>query len=61
MKWALDQADAEGAEAYLEASAEGLSLYRRFGFMEVDAARSMVEGSGEYENLCMIREPKGTV
>jgi GNAT superfamily N-acetyltransferase len=61
MKWALDQADAERAEAYLEASAEGMSLYRKFGFREVDAVKSMVEGSGEYENLCMIREPKGKV
>lgn len=32
LRWGLDQADAEGLEAYLESSDDGLRLYGKNGF-----------------------------
>jgi hypothetical protein len=56
MKWALDQADEEGVEAYLEASEEGVGLYRKLGFKEVGSVEvDLGEGKEMYGNLCMLR------
>lgn len=36
LKWGIELADAEGKVAWLEASPQGYSLYRRFGFEDVE-------------------------
>ena len=61
VNWGLARADQDGTDCYLEASDEGLSLYRKLGFSEVDEVKVDVqlnEGSIEkFRNLCMIRKP----
>lgn len=56
LQHALEHVDADGVEAYLEASPVSVALYQRFGFEEVDSVRVMIKGQ-EYVNLCMIRKP----
>jgi len=36
MKWGCTEADSLGLKTYLEASPSGLSLYRNFGFREIE-------------------------
>lgn len=36
VKWGVDRADELGLSAYTEASEQGLNLYLRYGFKEVD-------------------------
>lgn len=59
MKWGLDQADAQGVEAYLEASPEGVPLYEKLGFREAARTDTFIDnerGKGTwYRNLFMIR------
>lgn len=63
LQWGLQKADEKGVEAYLESSPEGLSLYRRFGFREVDHLDTWIENewvNGEwYREVFMLRAAKG--
>ncbi len=59
MRYGVEQADRDGRKAYLEASPSSVSLYRRFGFFEKDEVTVDVKGHGPYQNLCMVREPRG--
>ena len=61
----LDQADREGRKTYIEASAMGLPLYVRHGWvevgeLEVDLAKHGCEG-GIIRQKQLIREPKKAV
>jgi len=59
----LARADAEGRRAYIEASAKGVGLYRKFGWREcdeisVDLGRfEGFEGVGVVRSVLMMREP----
>jgi ribosomal protein S18 acetylase RimI-like enzyme len=61
MRWGLEQADAQGAEAYLEASPEAVPLYRKLGFEEADKIDTFIKNERVdgvwYRNLFMIRQP----
>ena len=57
IKAGLDQADENGDAAYLEASKEGVSTYRRFGFEEVDQLDIEIQDQ-TFTNLCMLRKGK---
>ena len=56
IKHVCRMADANDEVAYLEASPEGVSTYRRCGFEEKDQVVVTIKGE-EYVNLCMVREP----
>ena len=57
MEWGLKKVDADGCEAYLEASPEGRGLFERFGFR---VAERLVYLDGEYVECSMMRGGKGT-
>lgn len=61
MKWGIDQADAEGLETYLDASAAGQAYYeKRHGFKP--AKRIVVPDRpayGSYKYVSMVRAPQG--
>lgn len=57
----LDIIDEQGKRCYIEASAAGLALYKRFGWVEVDEivvdmAKHGCEG-GVITQKCLMREP----
>ncbi|KAI9837919.1 MAG: hypothetical protein M1837_002658 [Sclerophora amabilis] len=64
LDWGTKQADADGIPAYLEASPDGLRLYRSRGFEErgvLDMALEKYGGKGQYRMVLMlrpVREPK---
>lgn len=47
IRWGVERSDDDGTETYLEASPEGLPIYKRFGFEEVERFAVDVEGKGE--------------
>lgn len=47
LRWGLEKSDEEGTETYLEASPEGLPVYKRFGFEGVERMVVDLEGKGE--------------
>ena len=56
----LDFADGQTARTYIEANSNGLELYKRFGWKEVDEIVINMEdfgGSGMASEKLMIREP----
>lgn len=62
MRWGLERSDGDGAETYLEASPEGLPVYRRFGFEEVERLVVDLKGKGkdvleedEFVEVFMVR------
>lgn len=59
IRWGLERADAEGSDAYLESSPDALSLYRKFGFEEVNHLDTWMENervSGQwYREVFMLR------
>jgi len=59
MKALCEAVDKESRVAYLEASPESISLYRKFGFQEVDRIEVDIQ-SKPYVNLCMIKKPQLT-
>jgi len=50
-------ADEKGDIVYLEASPGSVSVYRKFGFQEVDRIQVDIQGK-PYVNPCMIRKPQ---
>jgi len=50
-------ADKKDDIVYFEASSESVSVYRKFGFQEVDRIQVDIQGK-PYVNLCMIRKPQ---
>lgn len=56
VEWGLEKVDADGCEAYLEASPEGRGLFERFGFRVVDR---LVYLDGAYVECSMVRDAKG--
>lgn len=63
IKWGLDRADAEGVEAYLEASPQALRLYEKLGFREAGRLDTWIENErvkGQwYRNVYMLRPAQG--
>jgi ribosomal protein S18 acetylase RimI-like enzyme len=57
VQWGLEKVDADGCEAYLEASPEGRGLFERFGFRVVER---LVYMDGAYVECSMMREGMGT-
>jgi ribosomal protein S18 acetylase RimI-like enzyme len=56
VQWGVEKVDADGCQAYLEASPEGKGLFERFGFRVVER---LVYLDGSYLECCMIRGGKG--
>ncbi|KAI9875480.1 MAG: hypothetical protein M1830_008422 [Pleopsidium flavum] len=62
LRWGLKQADEKGFECWIDASAMGLGLYKKFGWVEVDRVEFGLEKyggkEGEVDGVgCMIRQP----
>jgi len=62
LKDVLDKADAEGRDAYIEASPEGYPVYIKSGFVEVDRVTISLEQHGghpgeEETSVCLVRKP----
>lgn len=62
IRWATEQADAEGVEAFLEASPDAVKLYEKHGFREAARTDTWIENERVkgtwYRNLFMIRVPQ---
>ncbi|KAK0727700.1 acyl-CoA N-acyltransferase [Lasiosphaeria miniovina] len=54
VRWGVDRADADGVEAYLDATPDGTRLYERFGFCTAEVVEFM---GGEYRQ-CFMPRPK---
>ena len=65
LRWGTEKADAQGVEAYLDASPDAVKLYERHGFREAAKTDTWIENervAGEwYRNLIMIRAPSRTL
>ncbi|KAF1822475.1 uncharacterized protein K489DRAFT_320692 [Dissoconium aciculare CBS 342.82] len=63
MQWGAEKADALGLLSYVESSAQGVGLYARYGFVEVDVSpfdgRKWGHGD-ELRVVIMVRSPKGS-
>lgn len=62
LRVALDQADAEERDAYIEASPAGYPVYVKAGFVEVDRVTFGLKEHGgepgeEETSVCMVRKP----
>jgi len=61
LKHVLDTVDEQGKRCYIEASAAGLALYERLGWVEVDEVVVDMEKhgceGGVVRQKCLIREP----
>jgi GNAT superfamily N-acetyltransferase len=63
LRVACDQADAEGKDAYIEASPDGYPVYVKAGFEEIDRKALALEKYGGDKgevtvSVCMVRKPK---
>ena len=61
LKWGTEKADELGLPLYLDGSPKGVSLYRKWGFEEVDVLPFDATRHGYEEpltHLCMLRMPK---
>lgn len=54
IRWGLERSDREGTETYLEASPQGVPVYKRFGFEEVE--RFVVDLTGKGEGVLELGE-----
>lgn len=45
IRWATEQADREGVEAFLEASPDAVGLYERHGFREAGRSETWIENA----------------
>jgi len=61
LKYVLDTVDEQRKRCYIEASAAGLALYKRFGWVEVDELVVDMEKhgceGGVVRQKCLLREP----
>lgn len=59
LKHVLDVADAEGRKAYIEATEDGYPLYRKMGFVDLDAIEKDLSeyGAPTTRSVAMMREP----
>ena len=57
IRWGVEQADANGVEAYVEASPTGRPVYEHFGFKAVEEYRP---STGNYVETFMVRPLKGS-
>ena len=59
MRWGLEKANQQSAEAYLEASPDAVPLYERHGFREVGRTDTFIDNERIketwYRNLFMLR------
>ena len=64
IKWGVEQADRDGLECYIEASPDGLELYKRYGWEEVEDYDVEYEGEDGgkrvYRTVLLVRKPKST-
>jgi GNAT superfamily N-acetyltransferase len=61
MQWGVDQADALGLPAYIEATDQGAGLYKKFGFREIDVSPWDGRDWGHHSQMrhaIMWRDPK---
>lgn len=68
LRWGLERADADGVEAYLEASPKGRPIYEKFGFSEVERlvvdleaigeGKDVGDGEKEFVEVFMVRPAK---
>lgn len=66
--WGVEQADKNGVTLALESTPAGLSLYKRFGFREVDVIKADMKQFGwdkpydeeAAKRVWMIREPRSS-
>ena len=62
LKEVWEQVDQDGAKVFVQASKEGMGLYERFGWVEVDEILMDFSRYGGEKNVrtsLMIREPQG--
>ena len=67
LSWGVEQADRKGAAMALESTPAGLSLYKRFGFREMDVIKADMKQFGwdkpydpeAAKRVWMIRKPQG--
>jgi ribosomal protein S18 acetylase RimI-like enzyme len=57
MKWGVDRADEDGWECYLDSTPDGIQLYEKYGFREVETLQFL---DGAYAQCFMLRPAKGT-
>ncbi len=55
VRWGTERADEDGVEAYLDSTPEGVPVYVRYGFQEVEKRVYM---DGKYEHYYMVRNAK---
>ena len=60
MQWVIDQGRALNLPVYLHASPDGLPLYQKYGFKEVDKMEVDVSSVSTVRrfNICMIWDPR---
>jgi hypothetical protein len=60
VRWGVEKADAVGRKCYLESTPAAYSLYRKFGWADVDEIVLDLGkyGKGEHSIKIMMREPK---
>ncbi|KAL8827651.1 MAG: hypothetical protein Q9170_006927 [Blastenia crenularia] len=64
IRWGLEKADEMGKRCFVDSSARGLDLYKKFGFEEVGAFEVALKGGNEKEGeesqrwVALMREPK---
>lgn len=60
LKWGMEKADALQARIYLEATPEGLPLYIKYGWKEVEVVTidfSQLNSHGQESFVIMMRDP----
>jgi hypothetical protein len=63
MKRGLQEADNQGVETYIEASAVALDLYKKHGFAELDRVSTSLHKDGQDDVIiaCMLRRANSTL
>lgn len=61
LQWGLEIADRMSLVCWLDASPMSVSLYKKYGFVEVGTVAVELDakcGGGHYTHTCMMREPR---
>lgn len=59
VEWGLERVDAEGVECCVSGTPEGMGLYEKYGFKEVDKQDRMMHSDGQLLQVHMRREKRG--